>query len=84
MYMLFKIRYINELLRFSANRHLWHESIEANCAPKIVIFRYFAFFLQSLFIHSSTCTHVRTVRRGSYAPVSLSPNCNKLNSFVAG
>ena len=56
------------------------ELIEANCALKIIICRYFAFFLELtfyliFFIHfiSFLCmtfsgTHVLTVRTGSYAP----------------
>ena len=67
--MLFKIRSINELFRFSGNRHLGGEEkksvvlekniyfnettrvkwIEANRALKIIIFRYFAFFLELTF-----------------------------------
>ena len=101
LYMLFKIRSINELLRFSGNWNLGGEAKKEavvlvkklfarnkqtwmNCALKVIIFRYFAFFLELtfyflLFIHftSFLCTtfsdaHVRTVRAGSYAPGRLS------------
>ena len=60
--------------------------IEANCALKIIIFRYFAFFLELtfyflLFIHfiffwctTFLGTHVRNVRTGSYAPGCVAPD----------
>ena len=54
------------------------ESIKANCALKLIIFRYFASritFLLFIIYISFLCTtfsgtHVRTVRTSSYAPAS--------------
>ena len=104
--MLLKIRSINELLRVSGYRHLGGEEkiyfkeisrvewIEAYCALKLIIFRYFAFFLELTFylllvfsFYIFLCTtfsgsHVRTVRTGSHAPGNHSNELEHLQDKV--